>query len=99
MAVMRAFLAVFLASALSLFQAPLHAQERYYSQAELDALLAPVALYPDPVLSQVLMAATYPDDVHQAAAWSRAYPQLRGEDAVRAAQGEAWDPSVKSLLA
>ncbi len=96
---MRAFLAVLLASALSLFQAPLHAQERYYNQAELDALLAPIALYPDPLLSQVLMAATYPDDVHEAAAWSRANPQLKGEDAVRAAQSAPWDPSVKSLLA
>lgn len=96
---MRALLAIFLAGALSFLQAPVHAQDRYYNQAELDALLAPIALYPDPLLSQVLMAATYPADVHEAAAWSRANPQLKGEDAVRAAQGAPWDPSVKSLLA
>ncbi len=96
---MRAFLAIVLVSALSLFQAPVHAQDRYYSPPELDALLAPIALYPDPLLSQVLMAATYPTDVHEAAAWSRANPQLRGEEAVRAAQSRPWDPSVKSLLA
>ena len=78
--------------------APAHAQ-RVFSQAELDALLAPVALQTDGVLSQVLMAATYPEDVAAAAAFSRANPQLRGDDAVRAAEQEPWDPSVKSLLA
>jgi len=78
--------------------APAHAQ-KIYSQAELDALLAPVALQTDGVLSQVLMAATYPDDVAAAAAFSRANPHLRGDDAVRAAEQEPWDPSVKSLLA
>lgn len=78
--------------------APAHAQ-RMYSQAELDALLAPVALQTDGVLSQVLMAATYPEDVAAAAAFSRANPHLRGDDAVRAAEQEPWDPSVKSLLA
>src|SRR5687767_4751429 len=79
--------------------APANAQTRSFSQPELDALLAPVALYPDPLLSQVLMAATYPQDVAEAAAWSRANPYVKGEDAVRAAQGYPWDPSVKSLLA
>ena len=78
--------------------APAFAQ-KVYSQAELDALLAPVALQTDGVLSQVLMAATYPEDVAAAAAFSRANPQLRGDDAVRAAEQEPWDPSVKSLLA
>lgn len=78
--------------------APAHAQ-KVYSQAELDALLAPVALQTDGVLSQVLMAATYPEDVAAAAAFSRANPQLRGDDAVRAAEQEPWDPSVKALLA
>ncbi len=78
--------------------APAHAQ-KVYSQAELDALLAPVALQTDGVLSQVLMAATYPEDVAAAAAFSRANPHLRGDDAVRAAEQEPWDPSVKSLLA
>lgn len=77
---------------------PAHAQQ-VYSQSELDALLAPVALQTDGVLSQVLMAATYPEDVAAAAAFSRANPHLRGDDAVRAAEQEPWDPSVKSLLA
>lgn len=96
---MKTFFGLLMCAALALFQAPVQAQSRTYSQAELDALLAPVALYPDPLLSQVLMAATYPADVGEAAAWSRANPHLTGEDAVRAAQDQPWDPSVKSLLA
>lgn len=75
-----------------------HAQ-RTFNQGELDAMLAPIALQPDGVVSQVLIAATYPEEVAAAAQWSRANPYMRGEDAVRAVQNEPWDPAVKSLLA
>jgi hypothetical protein len=76
------------------------AQERpAYGQAELDQMLAPVALYPDSLLSQVLMASTYPLEIVEAARWSRAHPGLVGDEAVRAAADKDWDPSVKSLLA
>jgi hypothetical protein len=68
-------------------------------QRELDQILAPVALYPDSLLSQLLMAATYPRDVAEAARWSRDNPGLQGDDAVRAVEREPWDPSVKSLVA
>jgi hypothetical protein len=68
-------------------------------QQELDQILAPVALYPDSLLSQLLMAATYPRDVADAARWSRNNPGLQGDDAVRAVEREPWDPSVKSLVA
>ena len=77
---------------------PAHAQ-RIQSQAELDALLAPIALQPDGVLSQVLLAATRPEEVAAAASWSRANPQLSGDAAVRAAESQPWDPSVKALVA
>lgn len=70
-----------------------------FSQAELDQLLAPVALYPDALLSQVLVAATYPLEIVEAARWSRDNPSLEGEAAVAAAADRDWDPSVKSLLA
>ncbi|MCC6472413.1 MAG: DUF3300 domain-containing protein [Burkholderiales bacterium] len=70
-----------------------------YSQAELERMLAPIALYPDPLLSQVLMASTYPVEVVEAARWARANPGLEGEAALRAVDGEDWDPSVKSLVA
>ena len=51
------------------------------------------------LLSQVLMASTYPLEVVQAARWSRANPGLKGQDAVRAVEPMDWDPSVKSLTA
>jgi Protein of unknown function (DUF3300) len=71
----------------------------YYSDAELDQLLAPIALYPDPLLSQILMASTYPLEVVDARRWSRAHPGLKGEAAVDAVDHEYWDPSVKALVA
>ena len=76
------------------------AQERpAFSEEELDQMLAPIALYPDSLLSQILMASTYPLEVVQAARWSRANSQLKGDDAVKAVEGMDWDPSVKSLVA
>jgi len=75
------------------------ASELVYSQPALDQMLAPIALYPDPLLSQILMAATYPLEVVQAARWSDAHPELQGDSAVRAVENADWDPSVKSLVA
>ncbi|HET6265852.1 MAG TPA: DUF3300 domain-containing protein [Usitatibacter sp.] len=69
-----------------------------FSPAELDQMVAPIALYPDSLLSQVLMASTYPRDLAEAASWSRVHG-LRGEEAVRAAGDRDWDPSVTSLVA
>lgn len=66
---------------------------------QLDALTAPIAAYPDPLLAQLLMAATFPDDVVAAAAWSKAHPDLKGDDAVKAVASMPWDPSVQSLVA
>ncbi len=70
-----------------------------FSQQELDQMLAPIALYPDPLLSQILMAATYPLEVVEAARWSSANPALTGDAAVQAVANQNWDPSVKSLVA
>jgi hypothetical protein len=75
------------------------AHARTFNQAELDALLAPIALYPDPVLSNVLDASQYPDEVRAAAAWTRENPQLKGDDALRALGPAPWQPSVKALTA
>jgi hypothetical protein len=96
---MRRWIAAALLAVLAAWQAPAHAQPRVYSQAELDALLAPIALYPDPVLSDILVAATHPEELREAAAWSRANPRLAGEDAVRAVEPVPWHPSVKALVA
>jgi hypothetical protein len=69
------------------------------SSQQLDSLTAPVALYPDALLAQVLMASTYPSDVSAAAAWSSSHTNLKGDDAVKAVASETWDPSVQSLVA
>ena len=70
-----------------------------FTTQELDSLLAPIALYPDGLHSQVLMASTYPLEVVQAARWSKANPGLSGDDAVKRAGKESWDVSVMSLVA
>ena len=70
MALMKRWIALVFAATLALWL-PSQAQARVFNQAEFEALLAPVALYPDPVLSNILVAATYPEDVRHAAAWSR----------------------------
>ncbi len=70
-----------------------------FTAAELDQMLASIALFPDALLSQVLMASTYPSDVAQAADWAYAHRHLEGDAAVKAVQDKPWDPSVQSLVA
>ncbi len=74
-------------------------QAEAYTVAELEQLVAPIALYPDVLLSTVLIAATYPLEIVQAARWSRDHPGLRGEAAVAAVTDRDWDPAVKALVA
>lgn len=75
------------------------ADNKPFKPEELDRILAPIALYPDALLSQVMMAATYPLEVVEAARWSKANPNLKGNDAVKAVSDKSWDVSVKSLVA
>lgn len=70
-----------------------------FTAAQIDQWVAPIALYPDSLLSQVLMAATYPANVVQAVQWSHDNPTLQGDAAIQAVSGQPWDPSVKSLVA
>lgn len=70
-----------------------------FTTAQLDQWVAPIALYPDSLMSQVLMAATYPANVVQAVQWSRDNPTLQGDAAIQAVSNQPWDPSVKSLVA
>ena len=70
-----------------------------HTRAELEQMLAPIALYPDSVLSHILIAATYPEEVAEAARWSRRNSDLHGEAAVNAVDRRDWDPSVKALVA
>jgi Protein of unknown function (DUF3300) len=71
-----------------------------FNAEQLDALLAPVALYPDELLTQVLMAATYPLQVVEASRWLEqpGNAQLQSEALAKALESENWDPSVKSLV-
>jgi hypothetical protein len=99
---MRSFLRSLLAGLLALaLTGPVAAAEERpaFSDEELEQMLAPIALYPDSLLSHILMASTYPLEVVQAARWSRTNSQLKGDDAVKAVEGMDWDPSVKSLVA
>jgi len=62
-------------------------------------MLAPFALYNDALLSQVLMASTYPLEIVEAARWSQANASLKGDAAATAVAEKSWDVSVKSLVA
>src|SRR5690606_15462325 len=70
-----------------------------YTAAQIDQWVAPIALYPDALLSQILMASTYPANVIQAAQWSKDNPKMQGDAAIQAVSNQPWDPSVKSLVA
>ena len=71
-----------------------------FSTEQLDALAAPIALYPDTLLTQILMASTFPLEVVQAARWVEepANKSLTGDALAKALEGQPWDPSVKSLV-
>src|SRR5207342_213067 len=69
------------------------------STAELEQMVAPIALYPDALVAQILMASTYPLEVVSAARWVKANPKVTGKALEDAMQKETWDASVKSLCA
>ncbi|MES0385675.1 MAG: DUF3300 domain-containing protein, partial [Hyphomicrobium sp.] len=99
-------LALFVAVPLVLAPVPASAQDTAlkkdvtFSKEELDQILAPIALYPDDLLSNVLMASTYPLEVVQAARWVKESDNanLKGEELTNALENEDWEPSVKSLV-
>jgi hypothetical protein len=65
----------------------------------LDDLVAPIALYPDPLLGQVLAASTYPLELVEAKQWVQANPTLQGQQLTNAARQQPWDASVQALVA
>jgi len=82
---------------------PIFAQDskatpKKFSQEELDQVLAPVALYPDSLLAQVFIAATYPLEVVTADRWARQNKDLKGEALNNALGKQPWDASVKALV-
>lgn len=71
-----------------------------FAPEQLDHLVARIALYPDPLLAQILAASTYPNDIPDAARWSDEHHYLRGDQLAAAINGDRvpWDPSVQALL-
>ena len=81
--------------------APALAQEpAMYPPGELERLVSRIALYPDPLLAQILAAATYPGDVSEAARWADQHHYLTGDALARTIEDDRlpWDPSVQALL-
>ncbi|MHC8394894.1 DUF3300 domain-containing protein [Pseudomonas sp. LB3P93] len=74
-------------------------KDAVFTEEQLDQMLAPIALYPDPLLAQVLMATTYPGEIAEAVTWSKAHPDAKGDDAVKQVANQPWDPSVQALVA
>jgi hypothetical protein len=68
------------------------------SPGQLDSLVAPLALYPDPILSQVLVASTYPLQIVEAERWLGQHSSLAGKALADAAAKQPWDASVQALV-
>jgi hypothetical protein len=79
--------------------APQTAQQQVWSPQQLDDLVAPIALYPDPLLGQVLAASTYPLEIVEAEQWLRGNSGLTGTALMDAAKQQNWDASVQALVA
>src|SRR5882724_76519 len=71
---------------------------RTYSQGQLEQMVAPIALYPDSLVSQILIASTYPIEVVEAYQWMQKNKNLTGTRAQEVAKSQGWDPSVQSLV-
>jgi hypothetical protein len=69
-----------------------------FKQEELEQMFAPIALYPDALVSQLLMACTYPLEIVLADRWVKTHQDLKGDAAAQALEKESWDASVKSLV-
>jgi uncharacterized membrane protein YgcG len=77
-------------------QGPPYAQQ---TPEQLQRLVAPIALYPDSLVAQILAASTFPEEVVEADRWVQANPDLKGEALGQAVDQQPWDPSVKALTA
>src|SRR5258707_3770791 len=78
------------------------AQGQQYTQQtpeQLQQLVAPIALYPDALVAQILAVSTFPEQVVEADRWVQAHPDLKGDDLGQAVEQQPWDPSVKALAA
>jgi uncharacterized membrane protein YgcG len=97
---LKQFLAIFLAWGIVLATSPANAQEAppaNLTATQIDALVAPIALYPDALVAQVLAASTYPNEVAEADQWLKDNSNLQGQALVDAVNQQQWDPSVQAL--
>src|SRR5262245_23792211 len=78
---------------------PTTSSEGLLGPEQLDSLVAPIALYPDPLLSLIMMASTYPLEVVQADRWATQNVNLKDDQLKAAADKQPWDDSVRSLVA
>jgi hypothetical protein len=72
-------------------------QEAKQTPEQLQQLVAPIALYPDEMVAQVLTAATYPTQVVEADRWLQSHPDLKGKKLAKEINKQSWDSSVKAL--
>src|SRR5437879_13032609 len=72
-------------------------QAAQQTPAQLQQLVAPIALYPDALVAQILAAATYPDQIVEADRWLQQHTNLKGEQLGQEVDKQPWDPSVKAL--
>jgi len=94
--------AALLFAALSVSAAPADAPAPPYAQQtpeQLHQLVAPIALYPDALVAQVLAASTFPDQVVLADRWVQAHPELKDKALAQAVDQQPWDPSIKAIAA
>src|SRR5678816_3192882 len=80
-----------------------HAQQlpdpgQLLSPEQLDDMVAPIALYPDPLISQILVASTYPLEIVEANQWLQRNPNIQGAAVSQAAMNQDWDPSIQALV-
>jgi hypothetical protein len=89
----------FLPGSMALAQTPVPPPpDQTFTPSQLNDLVAPIALYPDPLLSQILVAATYPLEVVEAYQWLQRNPGLTGPALTQAAQQQNWDASIQALV-
>jgi uncharacterized membrane protein YgcG len=76
---------------------PLPAPPPQQSTQDLEQLVAPIALYPDPLVAQILAGATHPTEIVEADRWLQQNPDLKEEALATAVDAQSWDPSIKAL--
>jgi Protein of unknown function (DUF3300) len=102
MAILKQIQAVFLSLAITIMVVPAYAQTATAhsstpSAQELQQLVAPIALYPDNLIAQILAASTYPTQIVEAERWMQEHKNLQGKELAQVVNEQIWDPSIKAL--